>query len=243
MKEHCLEEGNKVVSRISLAAGLTALLAAPAFGGTIVTFSGAGGLGAEAEFDLTDGGSTLNIRFRNTSTGVPDGFSNSDQILTSLSWDFGGLTSITAGTAEIGADSMSLNFDTGDYGPGTDVGGEWGYGNGGTTGLYPNFITANQSGATIMGGPNLDGPAVLNGPQGGLVADPLPLDLGGLGAIQTEILVSLSLSDALSDLSFLGDGTTIEFGSDAMFIDGVVPTPGALALLALAGLAGGRRRR
>ena len=138
-----------------------------------------------------------------------------------------------------------LNFDTGDYGPGTDVSGEYGFGNNDGTGGLQNFFTSNQAQSMPFGGANLDGPVNIDGPQGGLVADPLLIPLGGLGAIQDQVIATLNLTKPINNLDFLENGVRVEFGSDAAFIDGEfsMPAPGALAVLALAGLAVGRRRR
>ncbi len=216
----------------------------------VFIFSDSSGLGAEAEFTLLDEGMTLEIRLRNTSTGLPDGFDSADQILTGLSWDFGapgsnGEAEMTGGTVWTGPNSMSINFDILDVGPDEDVSGEWGFGNVAGTGALTNFITANQALASPFGGQNLDGPENLNGPQGGLVGDPLLFDLGGLGAIQDEVIATLTLSEALADLGFLDDNPVrAEFGSDAFFI--TVPEPASLGLMmagALVAISGGRRRR
>lgn len=218
---------------------LAAALSAPA-GAAVFSFSDVSGLAAEAEFTLL-GPTMLEVRLRNTSTGLPGGFDSSDQILTSISFDLGGPT-ITGGAAVIGPNSQSINFSTGSYGPGHDISGEWGFGNAGTTGLLPNFLSGNQAGTTPFGGPNLDGPANLDGPQGGLVANPLPTSLGGLGAIQDEIIITVSLSQAIADLSFLYTNLPIiEFGSDAAFL--TAPTPGTLAMLGFPAVAMLRRRR
>ena len=230
--------------RIVVGILLTTIVTAPAsLAGIIVPLTDPSGLAAEAEFDLLNP-TTLQVRLRNTSTGVPGGFDSADQLLTSVSWDFGapgqnpGDPTITGGTVLIGPASQSVNFDTGSYGPGADVSGEYGYGNAGTTGLFPNFISANTAGATQFPGANLDGPAGLDGPQAGLVADPILVPLGGLGAIQDEIIATLTLSQAVANLDFLSNGVIVEFGSDAAFI----PEPGALSALA-AGLALVVRRR
>ncbi len=227
---------------IALCAG--SLIAAAAAQADVLYFSHANGLAAEAEFTLLDA-TTLQIRLCNTSTGVPFGFDSSDQILTGISWDFGlpGMdpsdVTIIGGTVVIGASSQSLNFDTGAYGPGFDVSGEFGYGNVGSTGMLPNMLTGNQSHATPFGGDNLDGPVNLSGPQGGLVSNPPLVQLGGLGAIQDEIIATLYLSGPISDLSFLyANDVFIEFGSDAAFI----PAPGSALLLGVTALAARRRR-
>jgi len=216
----------------------------------LVIFTDPSGMSAEAEFTLLNS-TTLQVRLKNTSTGAPAGFGGAAQILTVLSWDFGaagnnpGDTQITGGTIVIGPTSQTINFDTGSYGPGTNVGGEWGFGNNDTSGGLMNLISANTSGATPFGGPNLDGPAGLDGPQGGLVANPPVADLGGQGAIQDEVIATLNLSLAISNLNFLAaNGTMVEFGSDALFIPGnSAPAPGGLCVLAMAGVCARRRRR
>jgi len=206
------------------------LLAAPILGATLsaqsqsVSFSDPSGLSAEAEFTLLDMGSTLEIRVRNTSTGGPMGFEESDQLLTGISFDLGAAGAnasdpqITGGSVKTGLASMSINFDVMDVGPDEDVSGEYGYGNGGATGMLPNLVTGNQANATPFGGLNLDGPDGLNGPQGGLVANPPLVGLVGLGAIQDEIVATLQLDAALADLGFLANGAIVEYGSDAAFV-------------------------
>lgn len=224
------------------------MVAPAASASQLFIFSDPSGLSAEAEFTLL-GPTTLEVRLKNTSTGVPNGFSSSDQILTGVSWDFGhpgfnGDTMITGGSVVIGPTSQSVNFDTGSYGPGHDVSGEYGYGNMNGTGALTNFVSGNAAQATPFGGPNLDGPANIDGPQGGLVASPVLVPLGGLGAIQDEIIATLTLSDPITEAELINDLFTnqvrVEFGSDAFFI--TVPEPASLLLLAMGGLAVIRRR-
>lgn len=231
---------------LSFGIGLSALVA-PSAAADIVNFSHASGLAATAEFTMLNA-TTVRIRLANTSTGVPVGFDSSDQILTGITWDAGllgenaGDPAIVGGSAAIGATSMSVNFSTGSYGPGTDIGGEWGFGNSGGSGGLPNMVSGNTSGVVPFGGANLDGPASLNGPQGGLVANPTLVSLGGLGAIQHEIIVDITLDQSIASLSeLLGNGVQVEFGSDAAFI--FVPAPATLTLLGVASLGALRRRR
>lgn len=203
------------------------------------------GLGAQAEFDLLSP-TMIQIRLKNTSTGAPMGFDSADQILTGVSWDFPppGLaltTAIIGGTAEIGPTSASLNFSEGAYGPGTNIGGEWGFANFDGTGMLPNFISSNASMVTAFGGPNLDDPVNIDGPQGGLCASPPVVPIGGLGCIVDEAIFKLNLSVAIADLDFLNNGVRVEFGSDAAFI--TIPEPATLGLLGMALLAASRRRR
>ena len=240
------------INRIVLCSGCVicgvALCSGAASAGITISFSDASGLAGEAEFTLVNA-TTLEVRLQNVSTGAPGGFSNSDQLLTSVAFDLGGLgntagdPTITGGTVFTGASSTTLNFSITNVGANSDVSGEWGFGNGGTTGFFShlNYFSANGAGATAFGATNMDGPDGLDGPQGGLLANPAVVALGGLGAIQDEVIATLTLSSGIADLSFLSRGVTFEFGSDAAFFD--VPAPGALAMLSLAVIAGRRRRR
>ena len=229
---------------------VTAALPATAAAGLLYTASDPSGLSAEAEFTLIDP-TTLEVRLKNTSSGAPVGFQAADQILTGVSWDFGhpgfnGDTMITGGSVVTGPTSSSVNFSVQSVGPNEDVSGEYGYGNMNGTGALINFVSGNSAQATPFGGPNLDGPANIDGPQGGLVADPPIVPLGGLGAISNEIIATLTLSDpiTLSELEddLANNGVRFEFGSDAAFLPGV-PTPGVGATLALGLGAFARRRR
>lgn len=216
----------------------------------IYHFTDPSGLSGEVGFTLIDP-STIQIRARNTSTGIDSGATSADQLLTSVAFDLGlpgsvlGDPEITGGSVAIGATSVSVNFDNVamQLVPGDDVSGEFGFGNGGATGLYKNYISGNTAGVTPFGGPNLDATAGLNGPQAGLVASTPVITLGGLGAIQNEWVALLTLSSPISDLGFLANGVRIEFGSDYAFIEGSLivppslPEPGSIVLL-MSGVAG-----
>ena len=223
----------------------------------ILVFSDPSGLSAEAEFTMINP-TTLKIRLRNTSTGVPDGFDEAMQILTTISWDFGQVgihgddPQIIGGTVAIGPISQSVNFNVNgpplpqDFGPGIDVSGEYGFGNTGNTDALINSLSGNRAHVAALSGANLDGPSNISGPQAGLVANPPLIALGGLGAIQNEIIATLNLSKPVAQADVLGDLgiARVEFGSDAAFIDSPEPVSLALALWGAATLAlSGRRRR
>lgn len=239
-----------MLNRLSLLSALVAFAAADFANGSIIySLSDGSGLSAEVEFDLPNA-TTLTVRLKNTSTGVPGGFDSSDQLLTGVSWDFGhpgfnGDNTITGGSVIIGPTSASLNFSTGSYGPGFDVSGEWGYGNMDGTGALTNFVSANAAQGTPFGGPNLDGPDNIDGPQGGLVADPVLVALGGLGAVQDEVIATLTLADPYTLVELQDDldnnFVRVEFGSDAHFI--MTPDPATIGIFALGGLAMFRRTR
>jgi len=234
----------------ALAAVLASCIASQA-DAALLLFSDSSGLSAEVEFTIVNGGNGLMIRVKNTSTDTPDGFTAAAQLLTGVSWDAGALgvnagdVQITGGSVVTGPTSQSVNFDITNVGANANVSGEYGYGNSDGSGALPNFVTGNSSGATPYGGANLDGPDGLNGPQAGLFSAAAGVPLGGLGAIENEIIHTITLSQTITDLNvIIGNGVRIEFGSDAFFIT-VVPAPGALALLGLAALVGirGRARR
>ena len=140
---------------------------------------------------------------------------------------------------------MSLNFSVSDVGSNADVGGEWGYGNGGESGNLQNFVSGNTAGLTLFGGANLDGPVNPDGPQAGLVANPVLVALGGLGAIQDEIVATITIDQNITESEIFGDSglVQVEYGSDAAFIQTPEPTSLVLIVCALATVSPWRRSR
>lgn len=236
--------------------------AATSFGST-VTFSDTNGLSAEASFALLDSGNTIRIALRNTTSTVPAGFDSSDRLLTGIAFDLGGVDILATGSSVLtGASSYTVNFNPSgpggsqNYGANYDVSGEYGFGNGSATGTLSGFsgltnhVSTNTSHTTPFGGPNLDGPSGLSGPAGGLISTAGLTGFGdGQGAIHDEIIITLGLSSALADLSFLENGARVEFGSDRFFLNGtptsttVIPLPGPAALAGAGLLLVGTRRR
>ena len=243
-------------SCINFFVAVLCLITAPTVQAAVLMFSDPSGLAAEAEFTMLDP-TTLEIRLRNTSTDVPDGFDEAMQILTTISWDFGQVgvhdddPQIIGGAVVIGPTSQSVNFNVNgpsspqDFGPGTDLSGEYGFGNTGNTDALINSLSGNTAHVALFSDGNLDGPNNISGPQAGLIANPAIIALSGLGAIQNEIVATLNLSKPVAQADVLGDLgiARVEFGSDAAFID--TPEPASLAL-ALWGtvtlLLSGRRR-
>ena len=197
-------------------AGLLALAASPASALSLV-FDDGSGLSGTADFTLVNP-LTLKVVLTNTSSAPNLTSSPSNQLLTSLAFQLPNNTNILLGTAKISSGSRSIGFSKGSFGGGTHVGGEWGYGNGGTTGFgsLRNYVSALQAGTHKFGGLNLDGPSALAGPQGGLAAP--GWISGGQGGIQSSATFHLVTSRPLWDLSFLQNGAMIEFGSDYRFL-------------------------
>lgn len=209
------------------------------------------GFSAQAEVSLVNP-HQLQIVVENTSTFWPSAVpvDSANQLLTSVSFDLPVGLYIVGGSAYLGPNARTIGFDELDVQltEGGNVSAEWGYSNVGyKINLGRNVITAMQSQSTrFTAGGNLDGPNGLNGPQGGLVANPMLTSLGGLGAIEGPVRFNVCLSGnvALADI----EPGAIEFGSDAAFAPPVaVPEPATLALLAAGGATFGgawiRRKR
>lgn len=227
----------------------TALISSSAFSTTFY-YNDLSGLSATADFSVSSG--KLVIVLTNTSTGVPSGFSNSDQVLSTLSFNLPDLVNIGSGEVFISEGSYSVNFDnvggiqlTG----GADVSPEWGYGNEDGTGFtydpdHKHLITAMISHAIKFKPGNLDGSVNIDGPQGGLTNGIIPL--GGIGAIHNSVTSYLTLTGI--DLTIPGNienllfsitskGVVFEFGSDAAFghseQNRPVPEPATIAMFLL----------
>jgi hypothetical protein len=239
--------------------GLALAGTAPA-SAVLFTFSHESGLSAEAEFTLVDS-THLEIRMRNTSTGTPGGASAVDQLLTGVSFDIGFAQghfadqTLTNGNVAIGANSQSINFDSGTYGEGFDVSAEFGFSNNGDSSIgnhLQNLVAATEFGGNFLpfNGENLNGPLEIISAGAGLLSDAEPIPIGGLAAIQSEVVVSLTLSFGVSGLAdIVGNGVRASFGDpavgDVLYLDGIesLPAPAAISLLAVAGCIATRRRR
>ncbi|MBI4241073.1 MAG: hypothetical protein HY613_05095 [Candidatus Rokubacteria bacterium] len=205
------------------------------------------GLHARVVFGWTAGTNMLDVTFTNTSTCVTCApilhvdqnvanplisDANRIQLLTGVGFDLPGGLGIAGGTAEIGSDSTSVNFNPAGpappvtLGPGNDTSFEWAAGKdwlepvvrfGHTVNLVDFVTAAAGPGATQFPGPNVDGPATIDGPQAGLVAcsDCSPVDLGEeVGAVRNSVLFHLTLSGDLgSDTSWTREGVVFVFGT------------------------------
>jgi hypothetical protein len=239
----------------ALSAGLLAASAAMA---TPATFTGSsGGLAAAVSFDVT--GSTLRVTLTNTSTHdvmVPA------DVLTAVFFDVSGSAlSLSRTRAVLGAGS-TVFFPPSGFPTGLDsngeVGGEWAYdgGLGGAPGGADYGISS--SGLNWFGPPNrfpgdnLQGPDSPDGIQYGITSagdNPATGNspvTGPNALIHNSVVFTLGNVPAGFDPSARISNVTFQYGTstDEPQVHGMVPTPGAAALLSL-GLLGlvGRRRR
>ena len=207
---------------------------------------GTGVLKATADFTRLDS-NTLQIVLTNTSTGFIIGSDDRDRLLAGLAFKLPTGVDVMAGSSAMvtAGSSSGGSFDTPVTG-GADLSTEWGYGAGGLAfgssldDFEDAVSTIGSSGIVkFSSGPDLDGPAGLNGPASGLLSSNPAAGLsgGGLGYISDSATFTLKLSGiGIEDLSFLKDGAIIMFGSHAASIPSIpVPAPGA-ALLAMIGL-------
>lgn len=194
------------------------------------------GLAARATFGLS--GTQLAVLLENTSTGIPAGFEVSDSLLVSIGMNLPDDVSIFSGNAAvIGAGSHGLGSWSSRT-AGDSVGEEWIWTNdfgGDLMEPYAQVISTSsgQGGGTVT---RFDGgQGTVNGPFGGIAADPPLLNVpGSKPAVSDSILFTLTLTGSLSDAQLANAAHTsiVEFGSDARYLT-PTPEPASLLLLAL----------
>lgn len=237
-----------------LAVGLVALLlAAGAQADVVVDYVidaggkntyGTEGLSARGTFSITD--DTLTILLENTSTSAPFGFEVSDSLLVSLGFDLGDAYIVSGDSAVVGPGSSGLGAWE-SFTAGTSVAEEWLWTNdGGGDQLHAFQQVISTSMGT--GGPertDFNGDrAKVNGPFGGIAAlEPVIEVPKRQRAVSNSIMFQITLNETISvaDLRDIALGSVVEFGSDWQYMS-AIPSPGALALLAVAGLCVRRRR-
>lgn len=233
-----------VLSVRALAAAIVASTASLA--SASVTFSGtSGNLAASAEFDLSAG--SLIIRLTNTSGAdvmVPA------DILTGVYFDVAGSAlGLTPVSATLYGGSVVHFGSSG----GGNMGGEFAFASSlvGAPGSANYGISS--SGLGLFGnpnfnGPNLGGPAGVNGLQYGItsagdnVATGNAAVTGGNQLIKNSVEFTLSGLPQGFDLSSIGN-VWFQYGTSLTEPQVSTPAPGSLALLGLGGLIAGRRRR
>jgi hypothetical protein len=204
------------------------------------------GLAAQATFDLT--GTQLTILLENTSAGVPASFSVTDSLLVSLGMNLPDGVSIFSGsTALIGLGSHGLGSWSA-HTAGDRVGEEWIWTNDFGGDLMTPYAQVISTSSGQGGGTSTrfdGGHGSVNGPYGGIAADPpiLPVP-GNKPAVSDSIVFTVTLTSALSDaeLAAVADTSVVEFGSNARYLTpNTMPEPVSL-LLVLAGVLLRRRR-
>lgn len=208
------------------------------------------GLSAASTWTLN--GKTLMITVRNTSTSAPT-FANemADALAVSLAFDLGDRSIMSGDSALIASGAYGLGTWS-DRVAGDSVAEQWIWTNdfgGDQLELFPQVISTSngQGGGSVTSfdglfeSPLLD--ANVQGPWGGIASKSLLGTVpGNQFAVSDGITFTLQLSSVIDEatLAMIAEGSVIEFGSDFRYAG--VPAPGALGLLALAGLAGRRRR-
>jgi hypothetical protein len=206
------------------------------------------GMSASATFSIS--GNELTILLVNTSTGVPVDATTADSLLVSVGFNLVDGITITSGvSAEIGAGSIGIGSWTGLV-AGDSVAEEWLWTNdkGGDLMIVFDQVISTSSGQnappTYSFVDNSANPMV-NGPFGGITASPPILAIPGeQPAVSNSIEFKVMLSDTLTEMQLedIALASLVEFGSDFQYLT-VVPTPGVLALMSLAGLVAARPRR
>lgn len=232
-----------------LAAGLA--LAAPSLADSI-TFTGTNGSNLSATATFTTSGSNLIVTLTNTSTvAVPDPAA----ILTAVFFTLGGNPTLTRVSAILGPGSTVL------YGPtnGGNVGGEWAYISGLSGAPLGASSGISSTGMNLFGsgnfnGPNLQGPASVDGLQYGILSaggnnGGNAAVTGKFALIQNQVI--FTLTGLPTGYSLTGNVTNVNFQYGTALTEPnnpgrtPVPEPGSLVLLGtgLLGLATIVRRK
>ena len=204
------------------------------------------GLAASASFRVD--GLTLTIVVTNASTGVPSGAEVSDSLLVSLAFNLGdGIWIVSGNSAVIGTASVGLGAWAG-LGAGDSVADQWLWTNDGGGDLLESFsqvisTSMGQGGGDTVSFNGVADPNV-GGPFGGIAAAPPIINVpGSQPAVSNSIEYQFTLSVVLSpsQLQQIAGGSIVEFGSDYQYL--VVPAPGPVSLLLIAGVVAPRRQR
>lgn len=214
-----------------------------------VVLADVAGQTASADISFVDN-THIQIIFRNTTgAGGPAG---ANGLLTGIAFNLPSGNNITAGNVKVNTGSTIRGGSLNGSGAGTSLQGEWGYSNaksGHFNGLSVDTqVSAMEADTTTAFGASIDNPAVLDGPEYGLMRT--GGDRGGLTAIENSVVITLTLANSVGGgaqaayLASIDAGTVaVTFGSPSGGTT-TVPDGGATVMLlgaAFAAVGFGRR--
>lgn len=184
-------------------------------------------------------GGVLTIILKNTSANLGT-VESAAMLLTGIGFNLPTGMSITGGTVNVSTGSTVVNGPSGFTGP--DISGEWGWDGAASPfqlnhyltlgGVNTNVATLESSTMNKFSNTPVSNPAVLDGPEWGLLSNNQPLSsFSGLTGIRNMVTIALNIDGTYSGdlISFINNGeVALAFGSPNV---SAVPEPSTLLLL------------
>jgi len=224
------------VAAVVIAGVLFATMGALAIPSETVIYSGTSGLSAAAEFSLLDS-TMLEVILSNTSTS-PFGGGGANMVLSSINFDLDG-GQIIGGSVALADGSMIVHKSGSTWvqtAGSIDLNDEYAYSNAGVGNSgnpYPNAlnsVTSHSNGGNGL--TTFNGDSGLSGGLdfGGIASGSSPF--GSSDFVLNTVVITLILDTEYHDLSFLSNGSYVEFGSDYAYVPGKhTPEPATLLLM------------